>query len=223
MRYIFFYTLLNHNCRFRGAVCVNNIFRINIIVSNNLLFRFSYFNIRSILPGFDLFSEALNSECSYDVVGLLETWLNADTANTDIGIQGYNICRRNRGTRGGGVAIYVRDCIPFKVVDLVGNGGSLLVQLWISVKVGGKKLCLGTLYRPPNVNLNGSLDELENVLIDLIPRFDGIVFGGDFNIDLLASNNNGAQLVLNLLHRYDLNQWVQDPTRRYNQCISNIT
>lgn len=175
------------------------------------LLNFSHFNVRSLCTGFDIFSE-LVAGSSRDVIGLSETWLNSALPDYGITIPGYKIVRKDREGRGGGVAFYLKNSFKFTIVD-VGDQNSSLEQLWISLKIAGKKLCLGTLYRPPNSNFNLCIDHLENVLISLLPEYDYVLFGGDFNVDFLNVTSYNFSLLSNFLHKYGLNQIITEPTR----------
>ena len=67
-------------------------------------FSVMHLNIRSLIGKIDLIHAEYNT---YDIICLSETWLNRDIPNKDIMIPGYHIpIRRDRLTRGGGVAIY---------------------------------------------------------------------------------------------------------------------
>lgn len=171
---------------------------------------FCHLNIRSISTGFDLFSELVTGE-SYDVLGLSETFLNKNTHDSVIRIPGYKVIRNDREGRGGGVAFYVKDAIKFKILEVPNNG--LVEQLWISIRIKGKKLCLGTLYRPPHVNLPLCIENVENVLTNLLPDFDYVLFGGDFNVDFLNKNSLNFNLFNSLLNKYGLHQLIEHPTR----------
>ena len=117
---------------------------------------FSHFNVRSLCAHFDLFSDVIAGSCS-DVIGLSETWLSAGVLDSGIAIQNYNIVRRDRLGRGGGVAFYIKNNIRFSVLD-IGEDNCPLEQIWISMKIGGKKVSFGSLYRPPNTNLSICID-----------------------------------------------------------------
>lgn len=176
----------------------------------NACFSFAHFNSRSVCAGFDLFNQLVISE-DFSVIGLSETWLDDRIQNNTIHIEDYVLVRKDRETRGGGVAFYIKNSIKFQILDVSNNGS--IEQLWISLKIGGKRLCLGTLYRPPNTNLMMALDSIENVLIDFLPEFDYVLFGGDLNVDLLNKNNAASLLLTNFFNKYGLFQIVDKPTR----------
>lgn len=74
----------------------------------------AHINIRSLPPKFaDLRSMILEEK--YDVFGVTETWFSAKISNQSLKIDGYNLVRRYRLSRGGGVALYVSDKLRYKV------------------------------------------------------------------------------------------------------------
>lgn len=170
---------------------------------------FCHANVRSLCSTFELFSDFLLTE-RYDIIGLSETWLKEELSDDALAIPGYNLSRNDRWGRGGGVAFYVRDCYSFKNIS-VQPAQSALEQLWISVRIRGKSLCLGTLYRPDG-NLISCIDDLENSLISLIPEYDVVIFGGDLNIDMLV-DTPGERRLKNLFQKYSFHQIISEPTR----------
>lgn len=187
----------------------------------NRWIEFSHFNIRSLLTGFDLFSE-LVSGGSFDILGLSETWLNESFPSSGLHIDGYNLIRKDRDGRGGGVGFYIKNNFKYTVLN-IGNNNVPLEQLWIGVNIGGRRLCFGALYRPPTLNLNQCVDHLENSLIALLPQYDYVIFGGDFNVDFLLGNKSpGCILFSNLLTKYGLTQCISNATRVTNKSQSLI-
>ncbi|KAL3281533.1 hypothetical protein HHI36_004741, partial [Cryptolaemus montrouzieri] len=47
---------------------------------------------------------------------LSETWLTQDIQEEYINMEGFNIERRDRSTRRGGAAMYLRGCLRYKVL-----------------------------------------------------------------------------------------------------------
>ena len=102
------------------------------------------------MSNFDLFLDFLSDE-QLDIIGLSETWLSAGNSSDSIGVPGYTLVRNDRERRGGGVAIYLKKSFKFNVLDIpLGDSG--LEQIWIGLKVNGKKFCFGSIYRPPDKN-----------------------------------------------------------------------
>ena len=52
-----------------------------------------------------------------DVAAVTETWLNKSIASSDITVSGYHLYRSDRiGRKGGGLCIFVRDCLTVDVI-----------------------------------------------------------------------------------------------------------
>lgn len=161
-----------------------------------------------------MFSELVLNE-KYSVIGLSETWLDNKIDNNNLCIHGYNLVRNDREIRAGGVAFYVSNIIQFKTLDIP-NTPDLIEQLWISIKIGnikGKRICLGTLYRPPRANLTHCIDVLETTLVNILPDFDLVLFGGDLNVDLLNNDCYTTKQLKRLFDKYNLHQLITKPTR----------
>ena len=176
----------------------------------NAWLEFCHLNVRSLRTSFDLFLSTICGS-SFDVIGLSETWLDTGIPTFPFSIDNYQLIRQDRDGRGGGVGFYIRNSIKYKII--INHSAHELEQLWISLKIDGKRLCLGTLYRPPQANVNQSLELLENSLVNIIPEHDHIAFGGDFNIDFLSPHSHGHQLFTNFLNKYGLIQHITEPTR----------
>ena len=71
-----------------------------------------YFNARSVVNKLDALELYIKEE-NFDIVGITETWLTQSIASSELNIEGYTLFRNDRNnpnkTRGGGVALYVRN------------------------------------------------------------------------------------------------------------------
>ena len=56
------------------------------------------------------------SQADPDILVVTETWLTKSIADSDVSINSYNIHRIDKNSRGGGVAIYVKDHFNLSVV-----------------------------------------------------------------------------------------------------------
>lgn len=79
---------------------------------------FLHLNIRSILSNVD-FIKILVSQASPDFFVLSETWLSRNCNDADIGLDGYNVFRADRMSRGGGVAIYAKNYLSIALIKSV--------------------------------------------------------------------------------------------------------
>jgi len=116
--------------------------------SENIL-KCVYFNARSIASKIKELELLVINE-GIDIVGITETWLNSNISDTEMGIDGYTLLRkdRNDNKRGGGVALYIKNDISFVCCE------GLLEKyfpetLFCTINCGREKTLLVICYRPP--------------------------------------------------------------------------
>ena len=91
--------------------------------------------------------EAMMQNENYDIVAITETWWDA-SHDWSAAIDGYKLFRRDRqGRRGGGVALYVRECCESSEIKYSDNG---VESVWIRLRANKADLAVGVCYRPPN-------------------------------------------------------------------------
>ena len=54
---------------------------------------------------------------NYAFIALTETWCNEAVSDRELELDGYNLIRKDRTSRGGGVILYIKNDIPFLVLD----------------------------------------------------------------------------------------------------------
>lgn len=92
------------------------------------------------------------SEHSVDIMAINETWLRPNEEGRARSVPGYRLkhvprSASVRGGRGGGVGSYIKTGIGARVLN---HSEQLDVeQKWLSVKINGRKILVGTAYRPP--------------------------------------------------------------------------
>lgn len=174
--------------------------------------KFGHLNIRSILTGFEQFREFIISE-NFDFFAVTETWLNAGINNEICAIPSYNFIRLDREGRGGGLGIYVKVGIKFKII--LKQSETTLEQLWLQTAILGTRYAIGVLYRPPKSNVLDAFDALENSLSMVLPNCDTILMTGDLNINLLGDNQSVSHFY-NFIESFNLSQIIKEPTRYTN-------
>ena len=116
---------------------------------------FLHINIRSLLPKLDLLKSWVHT-VTPDVLAISESWLKKSIANPDIFIPGYNVFRQDRATKGGGVALYVKDHLQCTVA-LSKSVPKLLELLVLKIKLCNNfSLSVAVCYRPPTLFFNYS-------------------------------------------------------------------
>ncbi|KAJ0182642.1 hypothetical protein K1T71_002011 [Dendrolimus kikuchii] len=119
-----------------------------------------------------------------------ESWLKPVLSSTSYILPGYRLIRNDRvGSRGGGVAIYLRDHVPFKIINLSTqppppDAGE---HIFIEVEMQHTKVLVGVYYCPSSsINFFPSF---ENLLENLVPTYAHTIIMGDFNTCLLKDDN----------------------------------
>ena len=114
-----------------------------------------HINAQSMFNKLDLIAVELSS---YDIITVSETCLDATISNTDLLLPSFQPpIRLNRNRHGGGVAIYLKKCIPFieRTELIIPN----LEAIWVEVNLCNKKVKLETSISTPGLH-NGILLKL---------------------------------------------------------------
>lgn len=156
-----------------------------------------------------------------DIIIGTETWLSQDTKNSELLLNDYDIFRRDRPNRGGGVLIAVKKNLCCEHISSSKNSESIFCKLKLK---GSKPLIIGSVYRPPCY----SFEESENIIEEIYSIVNKnkravFWFGGDFNLpdidwenqditgsDYPKSINN---LFLEMAQDLGFSQIVDIPTR----------
>jgi hypothetical protein len=85
------------------------------------------------------------------ILTISETHLDNSFDDTVVVIHGYNIYRKDRNAKGGGVAVYIQNHIPVKLrEDLMLNA---VEGKWLQVHLPHRKpILVGCCYRPPSAD-----------------------------------------------------------------------
>ena len=157
-------------------------------------------NIRSILAHQQELKQLLvnlvNHNSRIDVVLLCKTFLLKNTINM-INIPGYmHIGNYRKDRKGGGVSILLKNGIPYKRrkdldIFIEGKTESVFIE---TISKCGRPILMGSMYRPPNTDLDQFSDNLTNIVnraratTGKIPY--EIILGMDHNADLLKGNQH---------------------------------
>ncbi|KAK4831824.1 hypothetical protein QYF61_019347 [Mycteria americana] len=159
--------------------------------------------------------EAIVHQENYDMVAIMETWWD-DSHNWSAAMDGYKLFRRDRrGRRGGGVALYVRECLDSLELD---DGDDRVECLWVRIRGKANKadIVVGVCYRPPNQD--EQTDELFYKQLGEASRSLALVLVGDFNLPDVCWKYNTAERkqsrrFLERVADNFLTQLVSEPTR----------
>lgn len=149
------------------------------------------------------------------IIVITETWLNIDIRDAEVTPPGYRIYRKDRDSRGGGVAIiYQENLSVSRLADIAG-----IECVVINVSLDQFNLVIAAFYRPPGPE-NNFCQKLNEFLCTCKCNSRNVLLAGDFNFPLinlesefpepLASN---AENFVDLIIFHDLTQLVKQPTR----------
>ncbi len=148
-----------------------------------------YLNGRSILRKMDELKIVVEKG-KYDFVAITETWLNNEVHNALIALPGYNTIRQDREQkRGGGVLVYIRECLTFKQIRILNPEYSEII--WCEVNLGKtRNLILGCTYRAPNCTESENKTLYSKIRdVCLSHPNSTILLTGDFNLPKIDWNN----------------------------------
>ena len=184
-------------------------------------------NTQSMVSSFDEFAIFANKH-SFDIIAVTETWLKNDPNLLEyVKIDGYNMHYNNRdGRRGGGVGLYIKDSIKYKMWDDITRPDPNLEHLWVEIEGKNKhsKSLICVAYQPNFTDQLKTewLEKMEKVIVTATINWSGnFILTGDMNIDLL-SNSPSKDLYQELLNSLDLIQHVNSPTRKGKSLIDHV-
>ena len=160
-----------------------------------------------------------------DIVCITEAWVNENKLNDTLdeySIIGYKIFLWQRKHKvGGGVIVYVKDCLNPVIVDniKVGNSKELVESVWIDVQLNSKQnLRLGVFYRAPSQD--SLVDDLLLNEIRVGSNLNCLILG-DFNLpninwELELGFDSTASKFIDCFSDCFLTQLVKEPTRENN-------
>ena len=153
-------------------------------------FTIAHLNIRSLVKNIDQFQLYLQKQ-QFDVICVNETRLDATVPNHEVGINGYEIVRKDRNRNGGGVAIYLRTSINYKVKEELMSCDLEIITVEIS-KPKSKPFLVSCWYRLPD-----SPVEMFNNYEELVKKMNSenmeVILIGDFNCDWSQIANKNAK------------------------------
>nr|CAH7751619.1 unnamed protein product [Callosobruchus chinensis] len=149
----------------------------------------------------------------YSIFALSETWLNENVLDSSIHIQGYDLVRFDRGSRGGGVAFYIDSKFKYSQIEVSPN----IEQLWVSVSLKGKSYAVGVVYRPPHSNYKHFTDELEESLCSAMLHDEKVICLGDVNINFMDTGAASTKYLTEMLNSTSMHQIIDEVTHITNQ------
>lgn len=154
-------------------------------------FNVCHINAQSIPSHFLDFHDTFDSPLVHAVL-ISESWLKPTLPSISFSVPGYLLVRNDRiGKQGGGVAIYIKSHIKFKIVAQSPSTYNADAEFLFLEVDFGIKLILGVVYCPPNVSYFASL---ESVLESLMSNYTHFLIMGDLNTCFLRFNSRSQKL-----------------------------
>jgi len=57
----------------------------------------------------------------YELIGITETWATESVNDAELSMEGYNMFRKDRGTRGGGLILYIKNNLRARINEDLTN------------------------------------------------------------------------------------------------------
>lgn len=158
----------------------------------NKYLKVGLFNAGSLGTNHDNFIASVTRN-DVDLLAVNETWLREGEEGRAPALPSYRLRHipRPRGvrSRGGGVGFYIKQSVSVRTwshpVDPLHTS---VEQMWLTMTLNGKKLAIGTAYRPPWMDVDLFFDAI-TVSISSIPNYDHLILLGDFNINFLYKDD----------------------------------
>ena len=168
-------------------------------------------NINSLPNKFVEIREWLCSKV-FDILSIQETKIDRTFPYSQFQVDGYKLFRRDRVKGGGGIAVYISECITATTTKVTGKS---VESLLLDLRIGQRQFALVSVYKPPSVDNNTFTSELSKTLDQATLISQNLVCIGDLNCDLLhpLDNNKQGKCLLDICDVYDLDSLVNKPTR----------
>ena len=188
-------------------------------LDNNNQISLLHLNIRSVqknLSNLANFMELLDNK--FQVIGLTETWFYEGIKNI-YNLDNYNLvsnCRKRK--RDGGVALYLDKALQFRVrkkLNIISDAlESIFIEIDKSVMQTKENVIIGTIYRPPNTDMDEFLEQMTIILESVRKEKKICYIMGDFNINLLnIQRHKPSNDFYNLMESFYLFPLIIKPTR----------
>ena len=135
--------------------------------------------------------------------------------STDLHIPGFLLFLNKDPKRG--IATYVKSSLDASIIDT--KKCDFIEKLCLSIKLNGKNIFIGCIYRSPSHDKSKSTNELIDLFYSLqINKYDKFLMTGDFNYPNIdwaekVNLNEGDRNLINCLDDLFLQQMVTEPTR----------
>ena len=156
------------------------------------------------------------SSSKVEILVINESKLDSTVHNSEVFSPGFELVRKDRkinGRNGGGVCIYLRTNLNYRISDAL-NNGELECLLFVEIsKPRNTPFLVGTWYRPPS-SPPDLFGEFEKLIAKIDAEYKKLYILGDVNCNLLPeANAHISSFLTNILYIYGLSQLIGEPTR----------
>lgn len=174
-------------------------------------------NIRSLQANFDNLTNMLSDlQYPFKIIGLTETWINSSRDQIlNINLPGYEFIQQPTEQRAGGVGLFINSDLVYHTRDDLSSTSPEQESLWVEIEnYFCKNIVCGIIYRHPNSNLEGFLQNLYSQFEKIHLESKYCIIMGDFNINLLNYESHAlTEDFLNTLNSYFFEPHIIQPTR----------
>lgn len=160
---------------------------------------------------------------NFDIVGITETFAHPGVEDAELGLEGYNLFRKDRHEqKGGGVALYIRDSISATLHTMLSKS-KFEESIWCTVKGDKTEVLVGLVYRSPSSTEANNCKLLNDIHMaaDLCKDRQLLLLMGDFNFpeinyrvnQVSAGSGSASEIFYTTTEDLFLTQYVEEPTR----------
>jgi len=178
-------------------------------------FSLLHVNIRSLTKNLEKLEELLAGIRTLpDIIAVTETRLK-NSMNFGFRLQGCSIEHHDSPTSPGGVALFVKDSLAYRVENKFTIDTPRCENLWLQFDTNkSSTFVIGVVYRHPNSNYEDFQDKLDVTIAKLIATSSKYYICDDFNIDLLKYHEDKrVEAYVHMLHSYGCCIFPNYPTK----------
>ena len=174
-------------------------------------------NIRSCKKNFnDFMANFVNCIKYFSCIIFTETWLSQDSDKI-FDISGFYCHNIYRNHYGGGIKLYLKNCIQSKILNNFTVINDVLEMLTVELLYSGFKFILIAVYHPPTPYPEKNVEFVNlftSYLHDILSLNLPVIIAGDLNLNLLNPNNNGyINMYINNLFELSMRPLITKPTK----------
>ena len=160
---------------------------------------------------------------SFSVIGLSETkFMTNKDILTHLDLPGYDLISQPSLSNAGGVGFYVKNNLTYSILSNFTTTESDFEALWIEINVKGQSnLICGVVYRHPNSNFDNFMIYMNRTIEQIHAQEKYTLIMGDFNINLLDSNQFSDDFI-NTLGSFFFQPHILQPTKITNHTATLI-